>query len=707
MNGSAYYIEKYFRLKRTSRLNNVIEQVDRISVLARQALNADFVVLFYEEPATHGLMPVSCACCEAEIRDLGSLEAFWLQRSHTGERVERVFMSTQDFDMSAGGGHDLFARANGFRCSYVYPHYVSDTLRSVLVAYWTDQPTAVKPDTENVLAVLVQMLDGVLVLAHDLKVIDSYSQKLSDLIGIFDWSIGDLSFSELISQVVKRAQAIAPVEGVSLFSENRKTRLLEPRETAGNVPRPDFPDGLTQKINAVFKSAARPGAGERWQEMTSDFADVCSGVVAIEISPDAQWRFVLASWTQSRPGFSPDDLEILSIYALSVKTILGNALLVRSLRKTNRVLKKSSARLANFETLAALADMTSGLAHDLNNMIGGVVGRLQLVKMKCQDQPTLAGLNKIEELVMEGAHTIKRIQEFVTGTRYKSLEPVDLKGIVSRALANPDSLWKKVAATRQVAVVPLYPPEPAIVNGFEPDLATAVEKLLENAVEHSPEKAVVEVAVGVDKQACTISVADLGAGVPDKIKDKIFYPFFTTKTVRGAGMSLATVHGIAVRHGGSIKYSRDAEKGTIFTLRLEQAHKTDEVSDITRKIKLPTKLAVLVVDDDAQIREILNDMLAMEGHEATTCPDGYAALRALEKREYDLMITDLGMPGMSGLDLAGAAHDSHPAMPIAMITGWGTQLDHSEVKSKGIRTILAKPFHLKDVRAILESLATH
>lgn len=98
-------------------------------------------------------------------------------------------------------------------------------------------------------------------------------------------------------------------------------------------------------------------------------------------------------------------------------------------------------------------------------------------------------------------------------------------------------------------------------------------------------------------------------------------------------------------------------------------------------------------------------MLMIDGHRATACADAYAALEALEKGGFDLLITDLGMPGISGLDLAGVVHETYPQMPIALVTGWGVQLTQDELSSKGIRAVLPKPFHLKEVKALVKELA--
>jgi CheY-like chemotaxis protein/anti-sigma regulatory factor (Ser/Thr protein kinase) len=329
------------------------------------------------------------------------------------------------------------------------------------------------------------------------------------------------------------------------------------------------------------------------------------------------------------------------------------------------------------------------------------------MKMKVKDEPIAADLEKIESLALEGAKTVKRIQEYSVGAKYKNLEPVDLCQIVENCFIPNRASWQQMADTRRVTVKRKTELAEAFVDGSLEDLETALTKLLENAVEHSPTDSEVLVTIESDDNGWILAVQDHGAGISEEIKKKVFYPFFSTKESPRAGLSLATVHGIVVRHGGKIDFESSPQDGTTFRIFLRRPDVYDEISEITNRNKGDRELAILVVDDDEQIREILADMLAMDGHEAVTCADGPSALQTLEHREFDLMITDLGMPGMSGLELSGEAHRQHPELPIAMITGWGTQLNEDEISHKGIKTILAKPFHLKDVKSLINDLVQH
>lgn len=117
-------------------------------------------------------------------------------------------------------------------------------------------------------------------------------------------------------------------------------------------------------------------------------------------------------------------------------------------------------------------------------------------------------------------------------------------------------------------------------------------------------------------------------------------------------------------------------------------------------------MRLLLVDDDEQVREILTDMLSLKDDcEVVPVCDAHEALRLVAETPVDIIITDLGMPGMSGLELAEKVHETHPKLPVGLVTGWGSQLNEEEITQKGITALLCKPFRLKDVQAMVDRLA--
>lgn len=396
----------------------------------------------------------------------------------------------------------------------------------------------------------------------------------------------------------------------------------------------------------------------------------------------------------------------LSAVAGIIRDRFDDVLLKKSLRKSMKVLKRSSHALASTETLAALTDMTSGMAHDFNNIIGSIIGRVQLMKLRVTDEALLEDLAKIEGQLLEGARTVKSLQEFGTSTTYKKPKRVNLVALLSEYMGRSDQRWRQLCTRKNISIAARNLVDEAWINGSAEDLVTALDKLIENATEHSHEHGAIEVTLEQAGADFRLSVIDHGEGIDERSIGKVFYPFFTSKQTRGAGLGLSIVNGIVGRHNGHVTVRSQPGAGAVFEIDLPNAEGAGEDSDITQKRNKITNLRILVVDDDEQIREVLSDMLAIGGHVVTTACDGFEAMDKIKQHDFDMVITDLGMAGMSGLDLAGLVHEDKPEVPVALITGWGSQLNHDEVALAGIKAVLAKPFHLEEINQLVQKLAS-
>jgi len=202
-------------------------------------------------------------------------------------------------------------------------------------------------------------------------------------------------------------------------------------------------------------------------------------------------------------------------------------------------------------------------------------------------------------------------------------------------------------------------------------------------------------------------VRDTGSGIPASVKNKIFNPFFTTKNTKSAGLGLSVAQGIIVNHGGSVvATSTGGAPGATVALNfpLIQATPSQPPDEVDRS---RVSHRIMVVDDDEQIRGILKDMLNLLGQETQEFCDGQSTLASFAKGRYDLVFSDLGMPGMSGYELTAHLKKIDPEIPVILITGWGAQLDSSEMRSRGVSHLLAKPFHLKDLQELLGAIGTY
>jgi len=190
--------------------------------------------------------------------------------------------------------------------------------------------------------------------------------------------------------------------------------------------------------------------------------------------------------------------------------------------------------------------------------------------------------------------------------------------------------------------------------------------------------------------------------------DKIFDPFFTSKGAQFTGLGLSSSYGIINAHHGAITADSIEGKGTRFTIKLPVLEKKmlEEEETIGPPSGAMEKANILVIDDEEDVRELIRDILTASGHEVETAVDGINGMQLFRAKKFDLVFTDLGMPGMSGWQVAKAIKDMSRKVPVAVITGWDIELKESEMKERGVDFVAHKPFKvdhiLKLVREGLE-----
>ncbi len=705
---SSEQIQRYNQSRHSTKLGRTIEQVDVLSRLLLKVFASDFLAVFYAQGKGTAMIPV--AFHQWGDRGLSRLDL--LERAFDGaagqeQRVRRGFTHFEQTRKSDDAGVDAFAVSNGFRSRYLYPIYVNDELRGIIAAYWIEQREHESSSIAHILNPIAELLIGWMTLVEEIQVSDGFALRLSSLISLFDLPLDEYRVVDLVSRMLKTMRVVLRGYGIGLVSRDPFTghyQLVEGQDTESMTSQ--VTDKLASASGAILAERRKQIAQPRsWFDLSPQFEEEQLTVILSELYSDDRYHFAAVFTKEGAHECTEAELELIGVFRMFSETILANARLVRDLKKANEKIKESSSRLADSETMAALADMSSGIAHDLNNTVGSVVGRLQLMKMKCTDEKLLSSLTKVESAALEASETVKRLQQFSSSVKAKGLAKIDLVALLRAYAEKQDNAWQELADRKRVEVVTAIDALDAVISATAEDVLVILDKLITNAIEFAPEGSAVQVTLSQSEKEIVISVADRGPGIPQEMRARIFYPFFTTKSSRGAGLGLAIVYGIVSRLGGKISVLSEPGSGSLFRLTFGRTEAPSDISEITRKTLKVSNLRVLVVDDDDQIRDILSDMLTLDGHAATTCHDGYAALQSLDTGAYDLMITDLGMPGMSGLDLAGAAHEKHPGMPIAMITGWGTQLNEEEIALRGIRAVIPKPFHLKDVKALVHKLA--
>ena len=415
---------------------------------------------------------------------------------------------------------------------------------------------------------------------------------------------------------------------------------------------------------------------------------------------------VLAVAHRSPGALTAEDLAGLAGLAAHLGTILHAAAQRAILRQSCEALKDAQGQRVGNERLAAVGQMAAGVAHDFNNMLASIMVRAELLRQVLTDPEWTAHLEVIERAAHDGARTIRRLQEFTRQGSTQDFRPVDLNAAVRDSLEIAKSRWKDDAQLAGIAIeVRTKLAEVPPVHGDLSEIREVLTNLIVNAVDAMPRGGVLTlttrwIATG---NRVELSVADTGTGMTEEVRAQIFDPFFTTKGPGGSGLGLSVSYGIIKRHGGDINVQTAPGAGTTFTVGLPAAAAgAAEVAEAPAEA--PGPLRVLVIDDEEPFRLSLYTALHREGHFVAVAASGEEGLRLFRISRFDVVLTDLGMPGLSGWQVAQAVKQMRRRTPVVLITGWGATLTEADRGRPEVDAILGKPVTSKAILQVLARL---
>jgi signal transduction histidine kinase/ActR/RegA family two-component response regulator len=368
---------------------------------------------------------------------------------------------------------------------------------------------------------------------------------------------------------------------------------------------------------------------------------------------------------------------------------------------------------AQIEKLSALGELASGVAHDFNNTLAGILGRAQLLLSTKDSEKIEAGLRLIIKTAKDGAKTIKRIQDFARQRRDHDFQPVSVDQLLLDVREITRPRWKSRAESEGVHInleLQLGSDEPRVM-GDESELREVLVNLVFNAVDAMPQGGTLTLSTRESKESVEIAVTDTGEGMSEEVRSRVFDPFFTTKGKAGMGLGLAVSYGIVRRHEGQIEAESEVGRGTTFRLKLPAARSgapaeaATEPPAITLVPQRPGATRILVVDDEENVRELLRDILESEGYQVALASGGREALRLLGEGVFDAVFTDLAMQGMSGWELARAVRELDKTIPLAVITGWGEAVGAGERSAAQVDWVVTKPFDAAQILGIAREVA--
>jgi signal transduction histidine kinase/CheY-like chemotaxis protein len=394
--------------------------------------------------------------------------------------------------------------------------------------------------------------------------------------------------------------------------------------------------------------------------------------------------------------------NIADLAALALRT----AALFGERSRAYRELAAAQDQLVRTEKLRALGEMASGVAHDFNNVLAAIVGRAQLLLNEVRDSKHRRWIEVIERSGMDGAHTVRRLQEFTRIRRDQPVVAVSLNRVVQESLESTESRWRDGARTSGVAiqVVSALAPSLPPVAGDPAELREALINLILNALDAMPEGGTLSFATQANAQHVELTVADTGTGMPEHVRERIFDPFFTTKGPQGTGLGLSMTYGILSRHSAQITVESEEGKGTRFRLTFPHTTLTEASDARALAPSAAASLRCLVVDDERAVGEVLGDIIQSAGHTAVVLDGGAAAIERLRAEPFDAVFTDLAMPGVSGWEVARAIRELRPGLPVFVVTGFGVEVSPQELAGHGVQAVLTKPLGLQETLALLATL---
>src|SRR2546422_2504179 len=263
----------------------------------------------------------------------------------------------------------------------------------------------------------------------------------------------------------------------------------------------------------------------------------------------------------------------------------------------------------------------------------------------------------IEQVVLEGASTVRRLQDFSRRRPAGPLEPLDLNQLVSEIVISVRARWSERLAARNISgeVHAETAPLP-LVAGDAAELRHVLTTIADNALDAMPEGGTLTFRTSTDGERVACHVADTGAGMSDEVRVRVFDPFFTTKGEKGPDFGLAGAYAIVDRHGGEITVESETGKGSTFTVWLPPTTESIQIAPETRPAAPPASARpfaagaqILVIADSEEVREVLRDLLTRHGHAVVARADGDSGLAELGTWRVDPGMVGLFPPGVSRL----------------------------------------------------------
>lgn len=378
--------------------------------------------------------------------------------------------------------------------------------------------------------------------------------------------------------------------------------------------------------------------------------------------------------------------------------------------------KQLEEQLRQSQKMEAVGQLTGGLAHDFNNMLTGVIGSLDIMRRRIAEGRT-ADLQRFMDAASSSAERAAALtHRLLAFSRRQSL---DTKAVDVNALVHSmeDLLARTLGERTRLHVKAGTDVWPAWSD--ENQLESAILNLAINARDAMPDGGMLSIETeNIEVESSTkeeiargdyirIRVTDTGAGIPSEVLDRVFDPFFTTKPIgQGTGLGLSMIYGFMRQIGGGVRIESQPGAGTTIDLFLPRAAHLVAATAVTPPSPIPRGRGetILVVEDDPSVRLLVLDVLTEIGYTHLEASEAEGALALLETRRIDLLVTDVGLPGLNGRQLAEIAVGMQPHLRVLFMTGYAEEASHRSAFLGPDMSMITKPFTIDTLAGRIRQL---